>query len=799
MYGKLNKFSNENRNELLQLFNNYFDEAQEDPFLLQTDIKDIFDKFSEKHGDSIFKDTILEDFITDTRVMCIKYPWLFFAVRTDIGKWEYVKFNQENVRFRQIKVKEYLKFQENLINGKTSLEDWPLEIDVSPFYKDFPKLREKTSIGKGVSFLNKHLSSRLFNDIEEEAENLFNFLHEHEYHGKKLMVNELIESPDDLRESLREAVEFLDDKSEDRSWDDVRNKLKKKGFERGWGREVDTIHDRMQRLINILEAPSPEALEKFLGDLPMIFNIVIVSPHGYFAQSDVLGKPDTGGQIVYILDQVRALEKDLKKRIYEQGLDIDPQILILTRQIPNSGETTCDQRLEDVHGTEHAKILRVPFRNKEGDIVPDWISRFRLWPYLERYAIESEKEILAELKDKPDLIVGNYSDGNLVAMLLAQSMGVTLGTIAHALEKTKYLFSDLYWKESDDEYHFSTQFTADLLAMNAADFVITNTYYEIAGNKDSAGLYESHTSFTMPDLYRVIKGIDIFDPKFNIISPGSNPDIFFPYTEKERRLTEFHDKIDHMIFGEEEDQTHKGVLKNQEKPLLFLMSRLDKIKNVTGFIREYGKSDRLRELTNVFVIGGYLDINKSNDDEEREEIEMMHQLFDEYDLYDQVRWTNLQSDKNLVGELYRYIADRRGAFIQPGFYETFGLTIVEAMISGLPTIATLYGGPREIIVDGKSGFHIDPNNNEEMIEIITDFFEKVNKDEDYWHQISKGGIKRVNEKYTWKQYANRLITYSSIYSFWKYVTNLERQGLQTYLKTLYNLLYRPLAKKTLKQ
>ena len=37
-----------------------------------------------------------------------------------------------------------------------------------------------------------------------------------------------------------------------------------------------------------------------------------------------------------------------------------------------------------------------------------------------------------------------------------------------------------------------------------------------------AGQYESHTAFTMPDLYRVVKGIDVFDPKFNIVSPGAD-------------------------------------------------------------------------------------------------------------------------------------------------------------------------------------------------------------------------------------------------------------------------------------
>jgi len=34
-------------------------------------------------------------------------------------------------------------------------------------------------------------------------------------------------------------------------------------------------------------------------------------------------------------------------------------------------------------------------------------------------------EISKELQGKPDLIIGNYSDGNLVASLLAHKLGVT--------------------------------------------------------------------------------------------------------------------------------------------------------------------------------------------------------------------------------------------------------------------------------------------------------------------------------------------------------------------------------------
>ena len=54
---------------------------------------------------------------------------------------------------------------------------------------------------------------------------------------------------------------------------------------------------------------------------------------------------------------------------------------------------------------------------------------------------------------------------------------------------------------------------------------------EIAGHEEMVGQYESYRSFTMPQLYRVVDGIDVFDPKFNIVSPGADLDLFFPFKE----------------------------------------------------------------------------------------------------------------------------------------------------------------------------------------------------------------------------------------------------------------------------
>ncbi len=164
-----------------------------------------------------------------------------------------------------------------------------------------------------------------------------------------------------------------------------------------------------------------------------------------------------------------------------------------------------------------------------------------------------------------------------------------------------------------------------------------------------------------------------------------------------------------------------------------------------------------------------------------------------YNLDQQVRWLGLRLDKRLSGELYRCIADHRGVFVQPAYFEAFGLTVIEAMASGLPTFATRYGGPLEIIVDGVSGFHIDPNYGDASSDCLLKFFQRCTTEENYWQKISDGGQQRVKSHYTWSLYAKRLLSLTCMYGFWKYATNLERQETSRYLEMLYHLQFRRLA------
>jgi sucrose synthase len=724
--------------------------------------------------------------------MVIKENLFFMLVRHDIGIFNYYQFNLDSVSLICINASIFLFYKEKIIEKDKSLDDWALEIDVTPFNREFPKLSEPKTIGKGVEFLNKHLASKLFFDKGKGLDLLLNFLKVHKHKEISLMLVDRINSIDELRDILRKAIVYLNKKDQNASKDEVDSYLKMLGFENGWGDTVCTIKDTMELLVDLLEAPDPQLLEKFLSRIPMIFNIVILSPHGYFAQTNVLGKPDTGGQVVYILNQVSALEEELINSIKSQGLTIQPNILVVTRLIPEATDTTCNQEEERIFDTKYAKIIRVPFTEKSGEIVKHWISRFHVWPYLERFAISAEKAILAELGCRPDLIIGNYSDGSLVSYMLSKRLEVTNCMIAHALEKNKYLFSALYWKDNEEKYSFSSQYTADLISMNTADFIITSTYQEIAGTKNSIGQYESYSVFTMPGLFRIIKGIELYDPKFNIVSPGPDESIYFPYYEKEKRLLSLKEEIYKLIYQENFPKT-RGNFSDKTKPIIFALSRIDFVKNIAGLVRWFVASNNLRDNVNLLIVSTNIDPNESKDDEERNNIIEIHKIMDEGGLDSNIRWVGGITDKRITSELYRYIADIKGAFVQPALFEAFGLTVIEAMISGLPTFATKYGGPSEVIENGISGFHIDPNNAEETADLIVNFFKSVREDNNVWQKISDNAIARVKNSYSWSKYSKRLLTLSKIYGFWKYSTNMERQGSSKYFDMFYSLMFRHLS------
>nr|AFS17278.1 sucrose synthase 2 [Amaranthus hypochondriacus] len=767
------------RNELVSLLSRYVAQGK---CLLQPHhlIDGLENVIGEDKGKQILSDGPFSEVLRSAQEAIVVPPFVAIAIRPRPGVWEYVRVNVYELNVEQLTVSEYLRFKEQLVDGKTD-DHYVLELDFEPFTESVPRPTRSSSIGNGVQFLNRHLSSIMFRN-KDCLEPLLNFLRMHKHKGLVMMLNDRIQSISRLQSALSKLRIIYPSSQQ------IHHTQNSNLYCKAWVlKEVGVIlqpesrHDASSD--GHTSAPDPSTLETFLGRLPMVFNVVILSIHGYFGQAHVLGLPDTGGQIVYILDQVRALEHEMVERIKKQGLDVTPRILIVSRLIPDAKGTTCNQRLERVSGTEHASILRVPFRSDKG-ILRKWISRFDVWPYLERFTEDAASEIIGELQGRPDLIIGNYSDGNIVASLLSHKMGVTQCNIAHALEKTKYPDSDIYWKKLEDKYHFSGQVQRDLMH---DPLIYSYEYYKIAERKtcDNMRTY----GFTCR-LYRVVMD-ESRSQSYSLAEQTWRSISHFRERETAHCISQLYRRA--LIRPEQNDE-HIGILDDPSKPIIFSMARLDRVKNITGLVECYGKNAKLREQANLVVVAGYNDVKKSNDREEIAEIEKMHNLINEYNLKGQFRWIASQTNRVRNGELYRYICDKRGIFVQPAFYEAFGLTVVEAMTCGLPTFATCHGGPAEIIEDGVSGFHIDPYHADQAADKMSDFFEKCREDPSYWYKISEGGLQRIMERYTWQKYSERLMTLAGVYGFWKYVSKLERRETRRYLEMFYILMFRDLAK-----
>ena len=291
----------------------------------------------------------------------------------------------------------------------------------------------------------------------------------------------------------------------------------------------------------------------------------------------------------------------------------------------------------------------------------------------------------------------------------------------------------------------------------------------------------------MPQLFQVINGINLFAPKFNVIPPGVDEELYFPYTEQEKRIQSKQQKWEGQLFTDESDDIF-GKLDDPAKPPIFTMARFDKIKNISGLIHAFGMSKKLQENYNLVFAAGTIHIEDSADIEERNEISKAYDLIERFNLFGKVRW--LPSINKLdTGEVYRIIADRQGIFVQPALFEAFGLTIIEAMASGVPTFAPKFGGPLEIIEYGKSGFLMNTSKPELIAASLEEFVDMTRQNPDLWNSISKNAMERVKKHFNWKSYSQRLINLTKLYGFWRYaVSGKGMLELDRYCDVLYHFL-----------
>lgn len=127
-----------------------------------------------------------------------------------------------------------------------------------------------------------------------------------------------------------------------------------------------------------------------------------------------------------------------------------------------------------------------------------------------------------------------------------------------------------------------------------------------------------------------------------------------------------------------------------EKFVLIHVGRFAKQKNHKGLIEAFKIFHERIENSQLCLIGN------------GEEIDNIKEMVSELHLQDCVEFCGNQTD------VYSYL-NKADTFILPSLYEGIPLTIIEAMGTGLPIIATRVGGIPDLIVDGENGLLTDLN------------------------------------------------------------------------------------------
>ncbi|MCW8803232.1 MAG: hypothetical protein OQK57_02450, partial [Ignavibacteriaceae bacterium] len=174
--------------------------------LVKGELLEIFNQSRRKNGNNSTLENIEQVVNKFTESVCLECC-VYVETRGTIGKSEYYKFDVSELTSKKISAVDYLKAKERY--RYPLLENDLLTLNFSTFYDKFPSIRESKSIGKGVEYLNRYLSSTMFTQPQKLSQAMFEFLFVHRHNSEQLIVNEKIDSPEKLNNAMDKAIALL--------------------------------------------------------------------------------------------------------------------------------------------------------------------------------------------------------------------------------------------------------------------------------------------------------------------------------------------------------------------------------------------------------------------------------------------------------------------------------------------------------------------------------------------------------------------------------------------------------------
>jgi mannosylfructose-phosphate synthase len=405
--------------------------------------------------------------------------------------------------------------------------------------------------------------------------------------------------------------------------------------------------------------------------------IMMISTHGYVAAEPEFGKPDTGGQVVYVLE--------LSKCLARMGYAVD----ILTRRFE-------DQPFEEPV-SKRVRVLRFPcggseFVPKETlcDAIPEWVINVsRL--------IESEGL-------EYSFINSHYWDAGLAGQALANKHHIPHFHTPHSIGAWKRDNMDGDPEELERVYNFRQRIREEKVIYDECDELIATTP-------------------TQRDLLTDGE-YDVPRERIHVIPPGYDDRRFFPVSLATRAALKMELGLEgRIILALGRVAKNKGYdLLLQAMPVVF--SRLDDV--------------RL-----LLAIG-----STEPDDSEQKQVAGLRQLAAELGVADRVIFHDYVPDEQLA-DFYR-AAD---VFALSSRYEPFGMTAVEAMACGTPTVVTTEGGLWEQVTWGLEALYANPFDPESFGHTLAN----VLRHREISSQLARYGSQKARAHFTWTGIAHQLL------------------------------------------
>ncbi len=249
--------------------------------------------------------------------------------------------------------------------------------------------------------------------------------------------------------------------------------------------------------------------------------------------------------------------------------------------------------------------------------------------------------------------------------------------------------------------------------------VIGQAASQMAEKLDKPLFFTAHTQYEQYLNYYFPRGYDLTSKmliKDLIKMSQKSKRVICPSVNTEKRLLKHGIKNTIVINNGVEDYF---FAKPKEKPLnpptLAFTGRLEREKNPFELIKIARDLKKTTPNFKFWILGSGLLFQKMQDQTLKMGLE------------ENITFTGTV-DRKLIPEIYKSVH----LFVTPSLSEVMPLSILEAMASGIPTLALKNSGLEEIVIDNKSGFICEKNSRE-----IAEKISEMLKNREYYYNLSQ--------------------------------------------------------------